>query len=184
VDISPEMLRVAQRNCLGANVRLLRQDIRCLRLPGPVDLVTSNFDALNHLTGEGDLRVAFRRVAKNLRPGGHFYFDLVTPCRPLGGYARRMNAAGKQVIQRIRWDGARRTISVFVAIHSIDTPRPVLEVHRERVYSFAEVGRWLIDEGFIIRGVHDASTLRAATGCPARIIVVAQKAGAPAANGN
>src|SRR5262245_16153553 len=33
VDISPEMLRVAESNCFGANVRLLRQDIRCLRLP-------------------------------------------------------------------------------------------------------------------------------------------------------
>src|SRR5262249_3066230 len=84
VDISPEMLRMAEGNCLGANVRLLRQDIRCLRLPEPVDLVTSNFDALNHLTEEGDLRVAFQRIAGNLRPGGHLYFDLVTPSYPLG----------------------------------------------------------------------------------------------------
>src|SRR5262245_4781228 len=97
VDISPEMLRVAESNCFGANVRLLRQDIRCLRLPEPVDLVTSNFDALNHLTGKDELRVAFQRIAGNLRQGGHLYFDLVTPCRPLGGattYARRMNTRG------------------------------------------------------------------------------------------
>jgi len=176
VDISPEMLRVARRNCLGANVGLLRQDIRCLRLPTPVDLVTSNFDALNHLTGEGDLRVAFHRIAENLRPGGHLYFDLVTPCRPLGGYVRRMNAANRVVTQRIRWNGARDTISIFVAIRSTDSPRPILEVHRERAYSFAEVGRWLLDAGFVIRGVHDALTLEPASGCPARIIVVAQKA--------
>jgi len=176
VDISPEMLRVARRNCLGANVGLLRQDIRCLRLPTPVDLVTSNFDALNHLTGEGDLRVAFHRIAENLRPGGHLYFDLVTPCRPLGGYVRRMNAANREVTQRIRWNGARDTISIFVAIRSTDSPRPILEVHRERAYSFAEVGRWLLDAGFVIHGVHDALTLEPASGCPARIIVVAQKA--------
>src|SRR5262245_27520220 len=178
VDISPEMLRAAESNCSGANVRLLRQDIRCLRLPEPVDLVTSNFDALNHLTGKGELRVAFQCVAGNLRPGGHLYFDLITPCHPIGGevdYVRRMNAAHKQVIQRIRWDRARRTISVFVTIRSADSPRPMLEVHRERAYSFAEVGRWLLDAGFDIRGVHDAETLLPASGCPARIIVIAQK---------
>jgi SAM-dependent methyltransferase len=178
VDISPEMLRVAESNCLGANVKLLRQDIRCLRLPEPVDLVTSNFDALNHLTGEGDLRHAFQRIAGNLRPGGHLYFDLVTPCRPLGGgmtYARRMNARSRQVIQRIRWDTARKMISVFVVMRSIDSPRPTLEIYRERAYSFAEVGRWLLDAGFVIRGVHDAATLLPASGCPARIIVIAQK---------
>jgi SAM-dependent methyltransferase len=182
VDISPEMLRVAERNCRGANVRILRQDIRCLRLPEPVDLVTSNFDALNHLTGEGDLRVAFQRIAGNLRPGGHLYFDLVTPCQPLGGvmnYVRRMNTANRQVIQQFRWDRARRTISAFVIMRSMDASQPTVEIHRERVYSFAEVGRWLMDAGFVIRGVHDAETLLPASRCPARMIVVAQVAGSP-----
>jgi SAM-dependent methyltransferase len=178
VDISPEMLRVAESNCLGANVRLLRQDIRCLQLPEPVDLVTSNFDALNHLTGEGDLRVAFQRIAGNLCPGGHLYFDLVTPCYPLGGgitYTRRMSAKSRQVIQRIRWDTMRNMISVHVVMRSMDSPQPTSEIYRERAYSFAEVGRWLLDAGFVIRGVHDADTLLPASGCPARIIVVAQK---------
>lgn len=50
-----------------------------------------------------------------------------------------------------------------------------LEAHRERAYSPVEVGRWLVDEGFLIRAVHDAATLRTATGCPPRIIVIARK---------
>ena len=178
VDISPEMLRVAKSNCLGANVKLLRQDIRSLRLPEPVDLVTSNFDALNHLTGEGDLRNAFQRIAANLRSGGHLYFDLVTPCRPLGGgmvYARRINARDQQVIQRVRWDTARNIISAVVVMRSMDSQRPTLEIFRERAFSFAEVGQWLLDAGFVIRGVHDAETLAPASGCPTRIIVIAQK---------
>jgi SAM-dependent methyltransferase len=180
VDISPEMLRVAESNCVGANVRLLRQDIRCLRLPEPVDLVTSNFDALNHLTGEGDLRLAFQCVAENLCPAGHLYFDLVTPCHPLGDgmtYARRIETRGRQLIQRIRWDTARNMISVSVVTRSINSPQSALEIYRERAYSFAEVGRWLLDAGFVIRGVHDALTLKSASECPPRIIVVAQKVG-------
>jgi SAM-dependent methyltransferase len=181
VDISPDMLRVAERNCLGADVRLLRQDIRCLRLPEKVDLVTSNFDTLNHLTGKDDLRVAFQRIAENLRPGGHLYFDLVTPCQQLGSgvfYARRMNARSQQVIQQIRWDAPSRSISIVILTRSANSIRPAVEIHRERAYSFDEVGRWLMDAGFVIRGVHDAETLLVASGCPARIIVIAQKAGA------
>src|SRR5262249_52635396 len=148
-------------------------------------LVTSNFDALNHLTGEGHLRVTFQRIAENLCPGGHLYFDLVTPCQPLGGgmtYSRRMNARSRQVIQRIRWDRARNMISVSVVMRSMDSPRPTLEIYRERAYSFAEVGKWLLDAGFAIRGVHDALTLKPANGCPARIIVVAQKVGSNGKN--
>jgi hypothetical protein len=51
----------------------------------------------------------------------------------------------------------------------------MLEAHRERAYSPVEVGRWLMDAGFTIRGVHDAATLRIATGCSPRIIVIARK---------
>lgn len=180
VDISPDMLRVAELNCSGSGVRLLRQDIRCLRLPEPVDLATSNFDALNHLTGKDDLRVAFQRVAENLRPGGHFYFDLITPCFPLGKravYVRTVRAQTRQVTQLIRWNPTHRIISITVAVQSSDSPRAKLEFHRERVYSFEEVGRWLMGAGFVIRGVHDEQTLEPASGCPQRIIVVAQKSG-------
>src|SRR5262249_49430451 len=120
-DISPEMLRVAARNCSGSGVRLLRQDMRHLCLPEPCDLVTSNFDALNHLTAEDDLRAAFRRVAENLRPGGHFYFDLITPCFPLSRravWARSMRTRSRQVTQLIRWSPTRRLISATLVAHS------------------------------------------------------------------
>src|SRR3990172_9671065 len=60
VDRSPEMLEVARRNCRGSNVCLLRQDIRCLRLPCLVDLATANFDTLNHLVDDAALSLAFR----------------------------------------------------------------------------------------------------------------------------
>ena len=43
VDRSPEMLDVARCNCTSPNVSFLLQDIRCLRLPCSVDLITANF---------------------------------------------------------------------------------------------------------------------------------------------
>jgi SAM-dependent methyltransferase len=178
VDISPAMLREAARNCRNVGVCLLGQDIRSLRLPHPVDLVTANFDTLNHLVSDSDLRLAFRRIANNLRPGGHLFFDLVTPCLPLGGgrtYVRRLQTASRQILQRIHWDPQRRILSIFVVLSSPGSAVSTMEVHRERAYSPAEVGRWLMDSGFVLRGIHDAATLLLATGCPPRIILLAQK---------
>ena len=50
------------------------------RLPQRVDLVTANFDTLNHLINDGELPVLFQHVYDHLRPGGHFMFDFITPC--------------------------------------------------------------------------------------------------------
>src|SRR5882762_4249140 len=65
VDRSPEMLSVAACRCRDPRVRFLKQDIRCLRLPCPVDLVTANFDTVNHLVGPPDLKHALQRIAEN-----------------------------------------------------------------------------------------------------------------------
>ena len=49
----------------------------------PYSRIAPVFDTLNHLNAPEDLRLAFYNVASNLRPGGHFYFDILTPCQPL-----------------------------------------------------------------------------------------------------
>lgn len=178
VDRSPEMLTVAKRNCASLNVCLLLQDIRCLRLPCPVELITANFDTMNHLLTDLDLRLAFRRIWENLRPGGHFIFDLITACQPLGGaqtYTRRLGSRSCNAVQRIRWNPVQKMLSILVTFRSPVSRTAMLEAHRERAYSPAEVARWLMNAGFLVRAVHDAATLRMATGCPQRIIVIARK---------
>ncbi len=176
VDISPDMLRVAARNCRGANVRLLRQDIRCLRLPCPVDLITANFDTLNHLVGCSDLAVALRRFRENLRPGGHLVFDLVTTCGPPAGrsrHVRRFVIGGGKMVRAIHWDPERQAFSVFVLLRSRSSPWATVEAHRERPYSPRFIARSLASAGFVIRGIHDATTGRVAARCAPRIVVVA-----------
>ena len=177
VDLSAPMLRIAARNCCGTNVVLMRQDIRHLRLPRKVDLITANFDTLNHILRISDLRQTLRRVFENLNPGGHFIFDAVTNCYVLGrrSYVTRFGRQYRAVTQTVRVDPIKRLISIFVSISSPNTWRPVIERHCERAYSPAELGKALHEAGFIIRGVHDAATSDAAAHCPQRIIVVASK---------
>ena len=178
VDQSQDMLRIANRNCHGTRVCLLRQDIRALRLPHRVDLITCNFDTLNHLVDDGDLARTFVRVYDNLNAGGHFIFDMVMQCRPLGNvsrYKRRFRSSQREVMQQVRWEPSRKLLSIAVSIRSRNSPSTITELFRERAYSAREIGRALLNAGFVIRGIHDAATLDDVTECPPRIIVVARK---------
>jgi ubiquinone/menaquinone biosynthesis C-methylase UbiE len=76
VDRSAAMLREARRKSRA--VRWVRQELTDLALDVEADFVTCHFDALNHILDDRDLQRAFHGVAKLLRPGGLFQFDLNT----------------------------------------------------------------------------------------------------------
>jgi SAM-dependent methyltransferase len=179
VDNSTAMLREARRNCRDANVCFLQQDIRCLALPSPVDLITANFDTLNHLKSAADLRHTFRRVAANLRHGGHFYFDILTPCQRTREYEvlvqdRCIEQSCLQ--QRIHWDPRTQLIQTIAVQHRAGRCGPNVTYVTERAYDMREIANWLGEAGFMIRGVHDFETLCVPTRCLPRLIIIAQKA--------
>lgn len=78
VDLSPAMCRLAREKAKRASLalRVIRADMRDFRLPSPVDLVTCEYDALNHVPRKADLAKVARAVARALGAGGHFYFDV------------------------------------------------------------------------------------------------------------
>jgi SAM-dependent methyltransferase len=178
VDRSAPMLKEAVRNGSAAHVRLLCQDIRRLRLPRPVDLITANFDTLNHIVSPADLVATFARVRANLCPGGHFLFDVITdrqPWHPAQIYVERLPGAGCELVRHLRWDPLRRLI--FIALSQRWRKRGIrtLERHVERAYAGGDIIRWLRRCGFSIRAVLDAATLEDAHGGSGRIVVVARR---------
>jgi SAM-dependent methyltransferase len=83
-DISPAMVERAREIAAGTGAAVTVADVRHLAVLGRFDLATSMDDALNYLLTDDELELAFEGVARNLRPGGLFVFDLNT----LGGYRR------------------------------------------------------------------------------------------------
>jgi SAM-dependent methyltransferase len=80
VDGSRDMLRVARAKFAKAcaQVQIIHADMRNFRLPEQVDLVTCEFDAINHVKHKCDLEAVAHSVARALRPGGWFFFDANT----------------------------------------------------------------------------------------------------------
>jgi SAM-dependent methyltransferase len=78
VDLSPTMCRLARAKVrrAGDQVTIIPGDMRTFGLPEPVDLITCEFDALNHVPRKSDLARVANAVARVLRPGGYFYFDV------------------------------------------------------------------------------------------------------------
>jgi SAM-dependent methyltransferase len=73
-DISPAMVERARAASDAAEV--LVADARELPVLGRFDLATALDDALNYMLTDEELAHTFAGVARNLRPGGLFIFDL------------------------------------------------------------------------------------------------------------
>lgn len=77
VDRSPTMCEIARKKIRRARltITVIQADMRNFRLPEPVDLITCEFDAINHVPKKSDLALVAHSAAHALNPGGYFYFD-------------------------------------------------------------------------------------------------------------
>lgn len=78
LDFSSTMCRLTREKAAKAGValRVIRGDMRSFKLPEQVDLITCEFDALNHVPRRTDLDRVAAAAARALRPGGVFCFDV------------------------------------------------------------------------------------------------------------
>ena len=178
VDRSREMLREGlrrERRGCGPRVRYIAQDLRDLKLPHAVDLVTANHDTLNHLLSLSDLRRVLLHVHGALRPGGHFVFDIVTPSGITSEprYFRKVLRGGGCSVHRVRRVGnglfeTRLTLRPACGAQVVVT-------NVERPIATGTACRLLRDVGMRIRAVHDAGDLGPAHPRSGRVVVVARR---------
>lgn len=161
VDQSPEMLAIARRSAeeKGIAVTLFQQDMRDLALPAPVDAATCLYDSLNYLTTDADLQQTLAAVARALRPGGLFLFDMNT----IQGLATRWgnrvwliqdNEDALEVDQsEFDYDSGIATLKVNAFLRrERDLYERVREIHRERGYPVPMIDAELAGAGFEILG--------------------------------
>ncbi len=177
VDYSPEMLRVAVAKNAGTGARFLRQDMRKLRLPYRVDLITSHFDTLNYMLDLADLRAALRSFGDNLDCGGHAIFDLVTERLTgpgTGPTVERARRPGMTITRVTHRDPVRRLQTASVKIRRGDSVTE--ETHVQRGYSIREVGLALRGSGMRLRAVHDYHHPTRPPGLAERAVYVTRRA--------
>lgn len=185
IDNSAAMLAIARRQCRSCRVGFMQQDLRALTLPWRFDLVTANFDTLNHLRDPAELRCVVHTIGRLLRPGAHALFDLLTPAAaPCLGprRVRTLRLAQGMVWQRVQiGPGARRIVTRIRIVRrgGVGVPAALDEQHVERLYRVAEVAPWLREAGLVLRDVLDAQSLAPASREPPRALFVVMKAPAP-----
>jgi SAM-dependent methyltransferase len=84
--------------------------MRTFRLPEPVDLVSSEWGVVNHVQHRSDLLQVAKTVARILRPGGYFLFDVNH--RPVfekvWNNPQVKETSGIFWLQQGGWDGQRK----------------------------------------------------------------------------
>ena len=181
VDRSLSMLRIARARTSGTGATLLLQDLRALRLPHPVDVITCNFDSLNYLLTIRDLARALGALHANLERGGHAIFDMVTDvAREADAGVSRQDFVfprGRST-WRISWDASRRFRRVTI-VNMLAGERGYVrvgrEIHVQRAYPIRVVVLSALACGLAVRGVHDAASLQSAGSDTYRAVYVVQR---------
>ncbi|MBC7105134.1 MAG: class I SAM-dependent methyltransferase [Firmicutes bacterium] len=177
VDLSPYMLAVARARAeaAGLAIEFSCQDMRFLELPAPADLITCFHDGMNYLLTEEDLLLTFRRVFRNLVPGGLFVCDL----NALAWLAGTGCGAGalEEPDLRLEWvthyDPAARVWTLRLA--GVAAGRTVSEVHRERGYPPEVVCGLLAKAGLEVLGCYEDFSFRPASAAGRRHFYVARR---------
>ena len=181
-DISPEMLTEAYDKALGLSENrplFVCQPMQELELPEPVDLAVCCLDSLNYLTDPADCRETFRRVCKNLTPGGAFLFDINSACKLRGLDDQifldenedtycvwRAEFSESERICRYGFDLFQREGALW---------RRSFEEHAEYAYEVRELTDWLREAGFSDVRVYGDLVLRAPEPDEQRIYFAAVK---------
>lgn len=148
VDQSEEMLRLAHHRAKqnGLQIDFVKQDMRYLDYTNVFDIATCWYDSLNYMITNDDLQSTFNNIARALKPGGWFLFDMNTtyglavkwqkqPC-----YVQQETAELLE-LHRTHYDYEKRLACVKITwfVKVSEVWEKYEEKHTERAFSFQEI---------------------------------------------
>ena len=185
VDLSADMLAVAANKFgelpLAQRPLLLQQSMTALRLPFTVDAAFCALDSLNYLLRPEQVQRTFRALARALKPGGCFVFDVHSPehLAELDGQVFLDETEDAYCVWRADYAPRSRILSYAMDIFRLDRDgrwQRSFEEHRERGYSVEELTRWLSEAGFTNIRVYGEFTRKAPREGEERLYFSAKKA--------
>jgi SAM-dependent methyltransferase len=191
LDQSRHMLAVAREKLRGRGIKLYQRSLPKfdIRLPGKAkevrqfDLVTSFFDSLNYMLSARDLKTAFRSVARHVKPGGWFVFDMNTPHGLRYVWSDYKHASdGKDLVSIWINDYDEQSGLASCHVGLFLKKRGKLwerfdEMHYERGYTNGQIRKMLRETGCTVREVYRCGRFEKPDNTTNRICVVAQRKG-------
>ena len=156
VDLSPQMLRVAERKMrdFGVSVPLVCQDMTRLDVPGRAGAVLCTCDGLNYLREPGDVLKFFERCRSVLKPGGLLCLDVSTRAKLQGQIGNAFlgeERPGMAYLWQNTWNDETQSVRMDITFFVQEADgryRRFREEHRLRAYSEAELREMLAAAGF------------------------------------
>lgn len=162
VDLSTEMLKLAAAKALKENVsiELFNRDMREIDFVNEFDLATCWFDSLNYLLSAEDLARTFSNVARALKPGGYFIFDVRTPYGLMDYFGFNVSMVAHPcavlldsqeafVLSRPEWEHDSKTATWRITgfLNEGNSWERVEEMHKLRGYELEDVRTALVNTG-------------------------------------
>ncbi|MCC7230035.1 MAG: class I SAM-dependent methyltransferase [Fimbriimonadaceae bacterium] len=158
VDLSAEMIRVAKKKA-GRNRHVIQYEVGDaaeFEMGRQFDAALSFFDSLNNILEEERLQGAFHQIAKHIKPGGSFIFDVNTAFAFETDLFDQDNL-NKASSLRYQWRGDwnPETQIITVTMNFWKNGQEFQEIHRQRAYPDAMIRAMLERAGFTqIRAFH------------------------------
>ncbi len=158
MDVSPEMLNVAQETALKEGVRgeYLLGDIAKFKTPKKYDFVTAINDCLNYVPPK-KLDAAFKCVKSALKSGGLFLFDVSSERKIRCKIANTVSVDDREDVtymsfNREETDGVSMEVTLFCREKDGKYTR-LDELHRQYIHTEEDVCAALSRNGFTLLGV-------------------------------
>ena len=148
LDVSKEMILKARKNYPG--IKFGVSDMRDFKLKRKIDLITCNFDSINHLLKFFEWEKTFQNVFDNLLIGGKFLFDINT-LYAINNFDKKFNVKMGEDIMEMKTSPRGKDILVFdVKSKSGNKPESetIHEVVKETSFEYLKIKKSLLKIGF------------------------------------
>ncbi len=162
IDLSAEMLKIAQSKPGAGDIEYLEHDMRSFKLRDKQDAVICVGDGMNYMRSVADLSAVMKAAKSNLREGGVFIFDLKTEYlfqKFLDGKKYKDKINGVICNWKNSYDAADRTHHYYLEF-SKDGKNIGQEEHCQHVFTASEIKAAAVAAGFDHAVAYEAFTFR------------------------